>query len=115
MSKKHFDEYFNSVVANYKEMLDTIHELEEECNKGLVDPDKLENMKELVKPLKENYLTLSWVMYLLNQPNKAKKKRTYERVALPQMDKIDPEKERHPDAIIKENKETIENIKTMFE
>lgn len=114
MSKKHFNNYFNSVAENYKEMLETLHELEEECNKGLVDPDKVNQMEELIAPLKNNYMTLSWVMYLLNQPNREIKKKKYERVALPQMNKIDPNRERSPEAIIKENKQTIDNLKITF-
>lgn len=114
MSKKHFDEYFNSVVHDYKEMLDCIRDLEEECTKGLVDPDRVEQMKELIKPLKNNYMTLSWVMYLLNQPNKKKKKKKYEQVNLPIMNKIDPHKEKDPKAIHKENEAVIEELKTLF-
>ena len=114
MSKKHVDEYFNKVVHDYKEMLDTIHELEEECSKGLVDPDKVEQMKELIKPLKNNYMTLSWIMYLFNQPNKKQKKRKYEQVQLPIMNNIDPKNERHPEAIHEENKKVINELKDIF-
>lgn len=114
MSKKHFDEYFNQVVSDYKEMLDTIKDLEEECNKGLVHPDKVEQMKELIKPLKNNYMTLSWVMYLLNQPNRKQKKKKYEQVQLPVITKIDPDKERSPESIHQENLDTITSLKDSF-
>ena len=114
MSKRHLDEYFNKIVTDYKEMLDTIKELEEECNKGLVHPDKLEQIKEAVKPLKENYMTLSWVMFLLNKPNRKNKSKRYEESEKNKMKKIDPKKERSPESVFKENKETIENIKNIF-
>jgi len=114
MSKKHFDEYFYNVCNDYAEMLNTIHDLEEECNKGLISPERLDQMKELIQPLKNNYMTLSWVRYLLNQPNRKQKKKKYEQVQLPIMNKIDPNKERTPEAIYNENKETINNLKNIF-
>ena len=114
MSKKHFDEYFNSVVNDYKEMVDTIHELELECSQGLVDPDRVEQMKALVEPIKQNYMTLSWVMFLLNKPNKKKKEKKYNKMLINKIDLIDPNKERSPEAIKEMNKNYIKTLKNVY-
>lgn len=114
MSKKHVDEYFNSVVSNYKEMLDALHDLEEECSTGLVDPDMVEQMKTMIKPIKENYMTLSWIMFLFNMPNKKEKKKKYEKEMNPLMRKIDPNKTYTPENILKNNKETIKDLSLIF-
>ena len=111
MAKRHVDEYFNHIVSDYKEMLDTLHDLEKECNEGLVSPDNLEQMKQMIIPLKNNYMTISWIMYLLNMPNKEKKRRKYEQVQLPIMNEIDPNKERTLESITEEDKEIIEKLK----
>ena len=49
MSKEHVDAYYQEVCQNYIEMNEAIKDMEDECNKGLVDPDKLEEMKQAAK------------------------------------------------------------------
>lgn len=78
MSKKHFDLYFNEIAKQYSDMLDAIKDLETAVSQNLVSPEKLDNMQNIVKPMKENYMRLSYVMYLLNKPNRKKKQEKYE-------------------------------------
>lgn len=111
MSKKHVDEYFNKIVADYKEMLDTLKDMEEECSNGLIHPDKIEQMKQIIIPLRDNYMTLSWIMFLLNKPAKKQKQKKYEHMLENKMNDIDPDKTRTPNAIHNENKDIIDQLK----
>jgi len=108
MSKKHVDEYFNTIANQYHEMLEALHEIEEECSKGLMDPDRLEQIKTMIAPLKENYMRISYIMFLLNTPNKESKIRRYQEQNKRLLNKI-PDKDKL-EGIRKENQEIIENI-----
>ena len=46
MSIKHVKEYYDSVYQDYHEMVQTLKDMEEECNKGLVAPEKVEQLKK---------------------------------------------------------------------
>ena len=59
MSKKDVYAYYNKMCNDYSEMINTIHELEEYAQNGMVSPEKLENMKLIMEPLKQNYMKLS--------------------------------------------------------
>lgn len=79
MSKKHFDEYYAQVCAQYEEMKKVSEELSKECERGVVSPEQVENMKAVCQPLRDNFQIMSWVAYLLNQPNKKSKIKAYEK------------------------------------
>ena len=108
MSKRHVDEYFNTIADQYHEMLQALHEIEEECSKGLMDPDRLEQIKTLIEPLKENYMRISYIMFLLNKPNREKKVKKYEEQNKRLLSKIP--KEDRLENIKAENQKTIDNI-----
>lgn len=108
MSKRHVDEYFNTIANQYHEMLESLKEIEEECSKGLMDPDRLEQIKAMIIPLKDNYMRISYIMFLLNQPNKEKKIKKYEEQNKKLLSKI-PKKDRL-EGIKEENNNIINNI-----
>lgn len=73
MSKKHVEEYYRKICDDYHEMIVALQDMEKEFNEGMVSPDAVDNMKKLIEPIKDNYMTISWIMYLLNQPEKSSK------------------------------------------
>ena len=77
MSKKDVDFYFNQICNDYHELMNTLHDMEEEASKGLLDPDKLIQMKEYIEPIKINWQRLSYIMFLLNKPCKKQKHKKY--------------------------------------
>lgn len=77
MAKKDVDKYFNQICQDYRELLDTLKDMEEEVSKGLLDPDKLVQMKEYIEPIKINWQRISYIMFLLNKPVKKKKEERY--------------------------------------
>ena len=109
MSKKHFDEYYEKVCKDYKELLETLKDLEDECNRNLVSPDRLEQFKQTLQPVKLNYQTLSWIKFLLNKPNKKQKQEKYTNQQKSFLEAIG--NERSPENVLKENKTTIEKLK----
>jgi len=79
MSKKDVDLYYKQVCDQYVQMIDEIKDFEKEAIKGLIEPERLDAIKENILPLKNNYQTLSWIMFLLNKPTKKEKKKSYEK------------------------------------
>lgn len=108
MSKRHVDEYFNTIANQYQEMLHALKDMEEECKNNLLDPDRLEQMKSLIGPLKENYMRISYIMFLLNKPDKESKLKEYEERNQKLLSKI-PEKDKL-EAIQEENQKIIDKI-----
>ena len=79
MSVKHVNEYYNQICEQYQEMISDIKDLERECEKGIVEPERVERLKEQVAPIKQNFERWSYMMYLLHQPNKKEKIKKYQR------------------------------------
>lgn len=74
MSKRHFDVYYNKIVKQYEELSHALEELSQEVNDNLTSPEVVENMKTTMKPIAESYQVLSYIKYLLDKPNKQKKR-----------------------------------------
>ena len=108
MSKKHVEEYYEVISNQYIEMLNSLKDMENECIKGLLDPDKLEQIKKLIEPLKENYMRISYIMFLLNKPNRKAKEKRYEQQNKKLLNNFS--KKDTLENIKKENKEIIEQI-----
>lgn len=106
MSKKHVDEYFNKIASQYKDMLNEIHDFEIECSRGLIDPERVELVKKSVEPLMNNYMRWSYMMYLLNLPNRQHKKNKFERLNKKYVTNIKDE------STLKENSDVIDKLKS---
>lgn len=77
MSVNHIKAYFNKVADQYHQLLEEIRDFEKEAEKGLIEPERLDLIKESIKPLVNNFQTLSYIMFLLNMPNKKEKEARY--------------------------------------
>lgn len=107
MSKKHVEDYFNQICDDYHEMVETLKDMEEECNNGLVAPERVEQLKKVLEPIKINYMRISYIMYLLHMPTRKQKQKRYEK-------QNSPFKFRSCDtlkSVREENKQSIENAK----
>lgn len=102
MAKRHVVEYFDKVAKQYSEMLAELKDFENECNNGLVEPEKFEQFKEILQPLKNNYMMWSYAMYLLNLPNREKKVKTVKRRG-----------KNLTDNTLKENNNVLNKLKTI--
>lgn len=104
MAKKDVDNYFKQICDDYKDMLDALHDMEEEASKNLISPEQLEVTKSQVDVIKNNYMRISYIMYLLNRPNNKKKTSRYDK-------NFSFEKQATLDGIREENNKTLDNIK----
>lgn len=106
MSVKDVREYYNKISDDYHELVLTLKELEEEYNNNLVSPESLENLKKQIEPIKTNFRTISYIIYLLNQPTKREKKGRYRN-----QNKALLQNSRSLEEVREENKTIIKNIK----
>lgn len=111
MAKKHFDAYFNEVCQQYADMNEAIRDMEKEFNNGLISPEKIDELKKVIEPLKNNYMTLSYVAFLLNKPTRKEKHKKYEKQNKRLLEMIP--KENTKEGIEKQNKQVIENVKNL--
>ena len=105
MSVKHIKKYFDQISNDYLEMIDVIHELEKEVSEKIISQEKLDETLKNVEKLKENYMRWSYMMYLLNMPNKKEKQRVYEKRMKNVLSKI-PEKDKINN-VLNENRSQI--------
>ena len=112
MSVKHIVQYFNQVAQQREDALKTIQEVDEMCANNVLSPERLEEIKNNVQlniqPILENYMTLSYIMYLLNMPNKKEKQKKYIKQNRKQVESI-PYKNTQ-DGVMEENNNAIKNI-----
>lgn len=109
MAKKDVDLYYQQVLDQYLEMRDNIKELEEYSLTHMVEPERIDKMKQIIEPIKNNYNTLSYIMFLLNQPAKKKKIPKYKKQSKKLLDSI-PHKNTK-EGILEENKSCIIDMK----
>ena len=112
MSIKHVREYYDNICRDYHEMIEALIEAEEDAQNNLVTPEAVENLNTLVKPMKDNYERWSYMMFLLNMPNKKEKKRAYLKQNKKKVELI--EQNNNLEAIHKENVDSINEVKQAF-
>ena len=111
MSIKHVRDYYERMVSDYVEMKRVLEEMEKLSEeKASVAINNIEQIREQVKILEANYNRLSYIMFLLNQPNKEKKKSKYFKQEKKKLNKI-PVNDRK-EAVINENTKVLETLKS---
>ena len=101
-------EYYKQVTKNYNDMRNELAEMEELLKENAVSPEMVDNMKQMVLPIKMNYETLSYFMFLLNKPAKKDKQERYAN----QNKKLIKESGNHTkENIINENKHSLSSLR----
>ena len=106
MSVKHVKAYYEEVCKQYHDYVEELRDSEELCNKEMVPPEQIENAKKFIEPLKDNWMKLNYIIWLLNKPNNKKKHKAYERM-VKQTDCINSEE------VFEQNQECIDNLKNL--
>ena len=107
MSVKHIKDYYLKVTNDYYEMTKILEELEK-CvteNQATQATKNIEMIRQQVSQLKENYLRLSYIMFLLNLPNKKEKQKKYTKQERKRVEAIP--KEHRMMGVLKENKDIL--------
>lgn len=110
MAKKHFNEYYEKVCSDYYKMLNELKDMEKYYAEGVVSPDMLEQLKQIVEPIKVNWQTLEYVQYLLNKPLDDKKSDKYAAKNIAVLESC-----RDEETVLQENAQCIEQLKMVFE
>lgn len=79
MAVKHLREYYATITAQHELTLRELKGWETECTNGMITPEMLEEIKRRAQPTLKNYMDLSYIMYLLDQPQRDSKKRAYQK------------------------------------
>ncbi len=112
MSVKHVIKYYNKICEDYHEIIETLHELEEEAQNTIVPPERVENLEKLIKPMKDNYERWSYMVFLLNMPNKKEKQKKYRRQFKETIKRF--EAENNLDAMHREDMDCKNDLKNAF-
>lgn len=113
MARKHFEEYYDKIKKQYFQLLDTLKEADELVTKNLADPQVLENLTAILQPIKNSYLGLAYVEYLLNLPKNKNVQKRNERQFRAILEKIDPSKTES--GVLESNKKTMEEINKIID
>lgn len=68
MARKDFEEYYGKIKDQYFRTIHMLEELGEEAGEKPLDPQVLENLQKILEPVKNSYLQLAYIEYLLNLP-----------------------------------------------
>lgn len=108
MSVKAVRKYYDQICEQYHEMIELIHDLEKEVEQELVEPERVERLKEQVAPIKANYERWTYMMFLLNQPQRKSKQEKYNKQQSKVLATLD--KSNSLEAVIEENKDSLTKV-----
>lgn len=77
MARKDVRDYYFSMLAQYLEEKENLSDFEDALKSGHITEERMQEALEIVDKLEENYHRLTYIMYLLDMPNKKAKKDTY--------------------------------------
>lgn len=109
MSVKDVKKYYEEVANQYAEMLEELKDFSELAEKNMYEPERIDMIKESMQPLIRNYEVLSYIMFLLNMPNRDAKRKGYERRNEKLLGSIKSENTKA--GILKENKDVIDDLR----
>lgn len=113
MAVKDIKEAYEDICNQYHDMIQEIKDFEEEAKKGLIEPERLDQIKESIRPLLINYERWSYIMFLLNKPVRKSKYKAYELRNKKFLKLI--EKNNTQEGVLKENEAVLESLKKITE
>lgn len=82
MARKDFEEYYLKIKEQYFSTVNMLSKLGEEAGEKPIDPQIISNLEMVLAPVKNSYLQLAYIEYLLNLPKdkkiKARNKQQFE-------------------------------------
>lgn len=113
MSVKHVKDYYLKITNDYHMMNETLKEMEKAITDDNLEIAKqnIPMIKQQVAQLKENYLRISYIMFLLNMPNKKEKRAKYVKREHKKIDDIP--KEHQLIGVLREDKQILDNLMSL--
>ena len=107
MARKDFDEYLSVITRQYLELNDVLAEMSKEVSENIIEPERLEQLKATIAPVKQSFDTLNYIRYLLDKPTRKSKHEWYNK-----QNKSVIRSTQHVDkeSTCKRNKEIIDNL-----
>lgn len=112
MAYKHLFDYYNQICEQYQDMVDNLKDFEQEAMKGLIEPERLDQIKESIQPLMRNYERISYIMYLVNKPARKQKAAKYDKQCAKTLKKLKENNDLQ--AVKEENEESIKALKNIL-
>lgn len=75
MALRDVKSYYKKIESQYFGLLAKIKEFDEALKLGEVSPEQMENAKQMVAKIEDNYKRWAYLMFLLNLPAKKKQKK----------------------------------------
>lgn len=72
MARKDFEEYYSKIKEQYFRMVNMLGEVDKSSGEKLIDPQTVQNLQIILEPVKNSYLSLAYIEYLLNLPKNKK-------------------------------------------
>lgn len=83
MAKRDVVQYYLEQEATYSQVLEDVNDLEKSYKSGNMDYERYAQLRDSltadIQAIKEEYERLSYVMFLLNMPNRVEKKDRYKK------------------------------------
>ena len=108
MARKHFDEYFNQISKQYAQLQSTLEDISKEVDAGMFEPERLDNLKATILPVKNSYETLNYIRYLLDMPTRKEKQSKYNRQNKKFLQTVSSKTK---EAVLAKNQEVIDELK----
>lgn len=108
MAIRHFNKYLEEIEAQYHEMNNNLKEMEELAQNGMIKPEMLDNLKNMIAPIYNNWRTLNYIKFLLDMPNRKNKEKSYEKRMKKALSNC-----KTKDEVLNEGKETLKSLKSL--
>ena len=95
MARKDFELYYDKIRRQYFQLLESLKEADRLTNEKIVDPQVLDNLTAIMQPVKNSYMSLAYVEYLLNLPKNKKVQKRNERQFKAILDKLIPQRNKN--------------------
>ena len=112
MAKKDLEQYYATLCSQRNQVIEDIKEFEKECENNLVDPERVEQFKENMKPIISNWERVSFLMHLLNKPTKKKSEKAYNNTHSKFLKTLNVGNA--PKAVIEENNRALKELDKML-
>ena len=110
MAIKDIKNYYYQMQAQYLEMKEDLVDFEQALQDGFITEDQLEAAREEVIKIENNYDRLSYIMYLLEMPNRNSKKPGYTKTNKAVLNFLDSRAATEAEVMV-ENRSALEQLR----
>ena len=110
MAVKDVKNYYYTMLNQYLEMKADLADFEQAFADGFITEEQLEAVKEDIAKIEANYDRLTYIMYLLEMPNRSSKKQAYEARSKKELTYLKA-KEAEGKYVAEENKSALEHLR----